>query len=1091
MKCFCCSKEIIIPKNCNLCENLFCSDSCAEAHKITYHRINKTFMNNLNFYQPIKSETKNEITSHYITKGKIYPNIHYNPIYKLENFDQVMDNKNNPRILGSGSYGQVYLCINRINKKYYAIKHMDKSRLHKALKTLAGIYTEIDLQSRISHPNIVQLLYVQESKTAFDLVMECAFYGSLFDFIRKNKCLSEEISFKYFIQVVNAIYFLHQNDLIHRDIKPENLLLYDNNIVKLCDFGWCVGLNGGERGTFCGTTEYMAPEMVNQKVYSKEIDIWSLGVLLYEMLQGHSPFIPNKQRFDEREVMENIKIHNLKFDKKVSDECKELICHLLDENRQSRYKIEDIFNSNFVKKYEIQLLNPIKISNINNYHKYSSNNNQDNNYIKIKNPNKFNKLEIKEENVNSNNSKYITNNNNEINSITNYNENYNIKEKESNYYMDPRNKTENNFFQRKINKNVFELNNNVNSRNKDNNIITPRKKISEINQEYFLKEKIQSKIIPYKINEKKIIENPKILQKIEKTEKTEKNEDESIKIIPITEDNDKESSIINNYSIETEKTENNNLNNLNIKMNNNKKIDINSNYINNNGNNNQQIMIKRHPMGVCKINNNKNKNELQNVNDNNNIKKKCAKDININHNKINFGGLSNNNSTNNIKKKSLDRKFLIKKKINSPIKIKMNNNENHNYSSNIKQKQKIIKTFNSNVYKNKNDKSIYNIDFNYNNNDINNKTQMIEMKEQKSFINERNLKMRNYSDLNPNSFKNVLEKEFFIDNNNINNTNNPQNNFSAINTNLNNITSDDTNENLILKNINYFIIGNKYNFISTDIGRIQYQNKKMTKEKSKIINNIILYPYSKVSKTPVKKNNHKNIIKSEKETIENEEDTKKGTNHKSKIKSKSYIKNKKDNGFDNNNKNNSMEKNNYKNNISIVQIKPKILNDKKNNTELGIIMESLMGKNNYHEIQDNKFTSLNKNSIIINNINNLPLNKTIKIKNPKKGINENKIMKKQMNNSFNGVKTIKKIEDKESKNKMVSPIKIMGYNSKKVEQIIEANINENSKIIDERDFEVENNDESDDDLNKTPRKTTDKVKIFPTKLLSDISKKFN
>ena len=75
---------------------------------------------------------------------------------------------------------------------------MDKSHLHKALKTLAGIYTEIDLQSRISHPNIVQLLYIQESKTAFDLVMECAFYGSLFDFIRKNKCLSEEISFGVF-----------------------------------------------------------------------------------------------------------------------------------------------------------------------------------------------------------------------------------------------------------------------------------------------------------------------------------------------------------------------------------------------------------------------------------------------------------------------------------------------------------------------------------------------------------------------------------------------------------------------------------------------------------------------------------------------------------------------------------------------------------------------------------------------------------------------------------------------------------------------------------------------------------------------------
>ena len=85
---------------------------------------------------------------------------------------------------------------------------MDKSRLKKALKTFSGIYTEIDLQSRISHPNIIQLLYVNESKTKFDLVMEYASKGSLFDFIRKNHHLSEDLSFSIFIQVVNAVYFL-------------------------------------------------------------------------------------------------------------------------------------------------------------------------------------------------------------------------------------------------------------------------------------------------------------------------------------------------------------------------------------------------------------------------------------------------------------------------------------------------------------------------------------------------------------------------------------------------------------------------------------------------------------------------------------------------------------------------------------------------------------------------------------------------------------------------------------------------------------------------------------------------------------------
>ena len=163
MKCFGCSKYIVSKNYCSLCDNLFCSDSCIEDHKITYHRISKAFNYNPNLAQPtIPSNTL--INSKYITEGEISHRIEYNKIYNLNNFVQIMANNNKPYIIGSGSYGQVYLCQNIINHKYYAIKHMDKSRLKKALKTLAGIYTEIDLQSIISHQNIIQLLYVHESK---------------------------------------------------------------------------------------------------------------------------------------------------------------------------------------------------------------------------------------------------------------------------------------------------------------------------------------------------------------------------------------------------------------------------------------------------------------------------------------------------------------------------------------------------------------------------------------------------------------------------------------------------------------------------------------------------------------------------------------------------------------------------------------------------------------------------------------------------------------------------------------------------------------------------------------------------------------
>lgn len=142
----------------------------------------------------------------------------------------------------------------------------------------------------------------------------------------KTNGLSEDTAYKYFKQVIKAVEFLHENNLIHRDIKPENILLTKNDKVKLCDFGCCVDIKQGYRETFCGTFEYMAPEIIKELPYNQAVDIWSLGILLYELLHGFSPFSnrTDNQR-DLSEIFKNILINNLNFKNNISQSCKDLI----------------------------------------------------------------------------------------------------------------------------------------------------------------------------------------------------------------------------------------------------------------------------------------------------------------------------------------------------------------------------------------------------------------------------------------------------------------------------------------------------------------------------------------------------------------------------------------------------------------------------------------------------------------------------------------------------------------------------------------------------------------------------------------------
>ena len=166
------------------------------------------------------------------------------------------------------------------------------------------IKKEIEIMYRLNHPHIIKLYSHFEDDEDFCLIMEYASRGQLYSFIKKQKQLNQISAKQYIKEIISAVKYLHSLDppIIHRDIKPENILLDSNGNCKLCDFGWaCFDNDKNEennRDNIYGTLEYLAPEVINETTQGKGVDIWALGVLLFEMLTGRPPFKIDKDKLD-------------------------------------------------------------------------------------------------------------------------------------------------------------------------------------------------------------------------------------------------------------------------------------------------------------------------------------------------------------------------------------------------------------------------------------------------------------------------------------------------------------------------------------------------------------------------------------------------------------------------------------------------------------------------------------------------------------------------------------------------------------------------------------------------------------------------
>ncbi|KID91208.1 checkpoint kinase 2-like protein [Metarhizium guizhouense ARSEF 977] len=197
--------------------------------------------------------------------------------------------------LGKGHFAEVYLCIERSTGQRYAVKIFTKPPGMEDKSKTEGLQQEIGVLMGVSHPNVLCLKDTFNERDRVYLVLELASEGELFNFIVMKQKLTEDETRKLFLQLFQGIKYLHERNIVHRDIKPENILLVDKNLhVKLADFGLAKII--GEESfttTLCGTPSYVAPEILadsKQRKYTKAVDIWSLGVVLYICLCGFPPF---------------------------------------------------------------------------------------------------------------------------------------------------------------------------------------------------------------------------------------------------------------------------------------------------------------------------------------------------------------------------------------------------------------------------------------------------------------------------------------------------------------------------------------------------------------------------------------------------------------------------------------------------------------------------------------------------------------------------------------------------------------------------------------------------------------------------------
>jgi len=253
--------------------------------------------------------------------------------------------------LGCGSFGRVFLARHKKTKVQYAIKAIDKKNKTN-IEEKPYFRRELEVMYKIHHPNVVKLFGHFEDNNYCYFIMEYISKGNVYNLITldKKKHLATKVVASIIKDVISATYFLHNMNppIIHRDIKPENVLLNDGIVAKLTDFGWSNYIEEEkERKTVCGTPIYLAPEIIKEKGHDEKVDIWCIGVLLFELMTGTVPF----QGKDIETLKSNILHLRISWPKEINKDAKDLITKILKLDPSERITLEDMLEHPFFTKY--------------------------------------------------------------------------------------------------------------------------------------------------------------------------------------------------------------------------------------------------------------------------------------------------------------------------------------------------------------------------------------------------------------------------------------------------------------------------------------------------------------------------------------------------------------------------------------------------------------------------------------------------------------------------------------------------------------------------------------------------------------------